>query len=63
MPRGAGKVGELGVVAEVELLQRGAGGDLVGQPAQVVRRQRQLLDGCKQLRQGYWGESDFRYLW
>ena len=44
--RGAGEVGELGVVAQVELLQRGAGGDLVRQAAQVVRGQRQLLDGC-----------------
>ena len=44
--RGAGEVGELGVVAQVELLQGGAGGDLVRQAAQVVRGQRQLLDGC-----------------
>ena len=43
----SGEVRQLGVVAEVELLQSGARPDLVRQPAQVVRRQRDLLNRCE----------------
>ena len=45
MARGARKVGELGVVGQVQLLQGGAGGDLVGQAAKLVGAQRQLHNG------------------
>ena len=43
-----GEVGQLGVVAEIELLQGGAGPDLIRQPPQVVGRQRDLLNCYRQ---------------